>query len=132
MLKIKWGFLLTTSMAFATVFVFLIGAIPMTVDPLIRITYAATFSLSVSMGLAFISLMYLFSRDCKIQLLLTCAMLVFVIVMGYILNPIQHGNYTYAIIVMSAIAAIEIAFLFSDGIQLLENQRAALYTDVSD
>ena len=61
--------------------------------------------------------------------MIACSMIGFVLVMGYLMNPFRFGNIVVSVMVFGVVAALEIAFVFTQGVTILEDMRKALYPE---
>lgn len=132
MLSIRLGLVLTTVLSFLPIFVLLYTNAPVTIVLPLWISFSACASLSISVGLAFISLTFLFSRGGTRLCAITCGMMGYALVMGVFLNPFKFGDIELSVIIFGTIASIEIALVLTRGLTLLEDMRRALYPDAMD
>lgn len=61
--------------------------------------------------------------------MIACGMFGYLIAVGYLMNPYKFGDIVYSVMIFGVLAAIEIAFVFTQGVVILENMRKALYPD---
>ncbi|MHA3963809.1 MAG: hypothetical protein AM325_009730 [Candidatus Thorarchaeota archaeon SMTZ1-45] len=121
--------MITTGIGFFLTFAAFYSYSPSSFDSSIWISYVVCTSLSISVGLSFIALTYLFSRGCGKLFMIACSMIGFVLVMGYLMNPFRFGNIVVSVMVFGVVAALEIAFVFTQGVTILEDMRKALYPE---
>ncbi len=131
MLSIRWGLITTAAIVFFISFFAFYSYPPSSLDTTIWISYTTCVSLTISVGLSFIALTYLFSRGCQRLFMIVCGMLGYTIVVGYFMNPFRFGDIVYSVMIFGVLAAIEIAFVFTQGVAILENMRKALYAETN-
>ena len=129
MLSIRWGLFLTTGLGFLPIFAVLYTNVPVSVDRILWISYSTCVSLAISVGLAFMALMFLFSRGAKNLFEITCGMMIYALMMGLLLSSFRFSNIEFSVVIFGTLASVEIAFVFVRGLVLLEDMRRALYPD---